>query len=133
AGGWARGAACGEPPAASRPRARARPPRPRPAAWWRRPRRTGPAAAPFPPTLRVVPLSREYDGYPGGASVTFTLAPRLTIAPARGVWETARPLPRSSGSSDAWASRRVAVRAPSPKTSGTPVGPGPAETSWSNP
>src|SRR5256885_6393046 len=28
--------------------------------------------------------SPEYDGYPGGARVTFTLAPRLTMAPARG-------------------------------------------------
>src|SRR6202022_1145611 len=35
---------------------------------------------------------------PGGASVTRTRAPRRTIAPGRGNWAIARPLPRSSGS-----------------------------------
>src|SRR5438132_1672747 len=66
----------------------------------------------------------EYDGYPGGARVTFTLAPRLTMAPARGDCATARPLPRSSGSSDDCASRRIAERAPRPETSGTRARPG---------
>src|SRR6267143_2671081 len=60
----------------------------------------------LPPTLRVVLFLPEYDGYPGGARVTFTLAPRLTIAPARGDCATARPLPRSSGSREACASLR---------------------------
>src|SRR5882672_245931 len=78
----------------------------------------------LPPTLRVVLFLPEYDGYPGGARVTFTLAPRLTIAPARGDCATARPLPRSSGSREACASLRVAVRAPRPETSGTTACPG---------
>src|SRR5882762_10374400 len=70
----------------------------------------------LPPTVCVLLFLPEYDGYPGGARMTFTLAPRLTMAPGRGDCATARPLPRSSGSREAWASLRVAVRAPRPET-----------------
>src|SRR6267378_2255312 len=78
-------------------------------------------------------LPPEYDGYPGGARVTFTLAPRLTIAPARGDCATARPLPRSSGSREACASLCVAVRAPRPETSGTTACPAAAGTPAASP